>query len=228
MRAKRRATPRPSRIVRLKSPGLLVSTASVAARERVEGLRDAGVEPRRVEEPLRVALEVDGQHRRRRRGRAPAWRRLRSTRSARALADEGRGSPRAGSPACPGATRREGRVRRRPRCRGRSRRACRRGRRRASRATGLPGPDVAEGLQPLARRRRRAPGACGPGAGRARRARRARSARGGGEEVEAAVGSRSRTRCRAAGRGTPRGGTSPRPPRRPPAAAAGRRACPRA
>ncbi len=118
--------------------GLVGEHGEGRPRERVEGLRDAGVEARRVEEPLRVALEVDGQdlvgrevepgvaRGSARRGGAPPRRRR-------------RGSPRAGSP-----RRRAPRARaprsRRPRCRARSRRGCRRGRRRGAAPPGYPGP----------------------------------------------------------------------------------------
>ena len=61
-RAKREATPRPSRIVRLNGPGLFVSTARSCPSEGVERLRDTVVQAGRLEQPLAVALEEDRQH----------------------------------------------------------------------------------------------------------------------------------------------------------------------
>ena len=208
------------------SPGLLVSTARVGPGQGVEGLRDAGVEPRRVEEPLPVAVDVDREdlvdgEARGRRGAGcarPAAARPRRRSESTALEGERR------------------RARRHPLergvdggrdvARGVDERAVEVEDERAGpRPTPAPrsrGPSAARAS------RRRAPGSSGPGAARARPGPRAASAARRGEEVDAAVGSVSDSMS-GSRKGNVRGAEGALADRHVrAAAAAARRACPRA
>ena len=139
-RAKREATPRPSRMARLMSPGLVGEHGEGRPAEGVEGLGDARGRGASCRGAARGSSRGRRAAPRRRRGSRPAWRRLRSTRTRAPSPTKREDGARAGSAGAPGATRCERGVDARPRCRARSRRACRRGRRRGAGPPAYPGP----------------------------------------------------------------------------------------